>query len=88
MSDRYTYTINDANEVSLFDAETPNEDGKPSVFQYFDPNTKAPFASAERAKQWAEEQIADLLTPPIVVIPEAEEESAEDAIISEEVAAE
>ena len=62
---RYTYTIDENNAVSVFDTEYPTETGAPNLFQPFHhASPQELFASKEEAAAWAEETIANLLNPP------------------------
>ena len=65
MANRYTYTIDENNAVSIFDAQYPNEDGSANLFQPGHPTgAHEPWESVEAATAWAEETIENLINPP------------------------
>lgn len=66
MSSRFTYEINDNNEVSIYDTSNPTENGAPNIRQTHRPNGYDAFASKAEAKEWAEDLIDQLLNPPII----------------------
>ena len=60
---RFTYTIDDNNNLSIFDSTCVLPDNAPNIWQPHNENG-APFATKEEASAWAEETIANLLNPP------------------------
>ena len=63
---RYTYTIDEDNAVSIYDAERPTENGAPNVHQPWHPAApEQPWTQAE-AEAWAKETISNYALPPVI----------------------
>ena len=60
---RFTYTINDNNEVEFWDSE--NSSGAPFIHQPVHPNNRE-WADRDEAKAWADETLNRFLNPPKV----------------------
>lgn len=59
---RYTYEIDDNNALRMWDAEVPNENNAPFLFQPNWPNGVA-WADAQEAAGWADAFITSLEDP-------------------------
>jgi len=56
---RYSYLIDKNNAISFFDAENPNENDAPFMFQPDWPDT-TPWSSVIEASRWADQLILSL----------------------------
>lgn len=74
MGTRFTYEINNNNEVSIYDTANPTGTGAPNIFQGHKPNSTDKFSSEAEARAWAENLIDNLLNPPPIVLREEEVE--------------
>jgi len=65
---RYTYEIDEANAIRVWDSENPNENDAPFFYQPDYPNGEA-WEDAAAAEAWAELFVASLLDPESELVP-------------------
>ena len=63
---KYHYTINENNEIKIWDTTNPNEGGKPFFYQPDHPDGR-PWDSIEEAHAWVQYIISEWEKPPVVV---------------------
>lgn len=65
MSNRYNYTIDENNVVSIFDSENPTETGAPNIVQPHSPIDPHTPWTKEQAEAWAKQAIEAFSLPPV-----------------------
>lgn len=50
--------------VRLYNADLPNPDGSPFIYQPMDHRTSKPFSTEEEAEDWVSFYLTDFLNPP------------------------
>jgi hypothetical protein len=63
---KYHYTINENNEIRIWDITNPYENGQPFFYQPDHPSAR-PWYSLEEAEAWVEYIISEWEKPPVIV---------------------